>query len=326
MNRFIRTAGLLLAAICGSVGSPLIHAQGESAKVTRIIVPIPAGSIQDVTARAIASSLAPVFGQAIIIENKVGANGTIGMDACSKAAPDGHTLCIADGNFMTINPFAYANLPYDPLAFAPIIHLGDFEQCIAVHASVPVNSMRDLIDLAKTKPGQVTWGSGGAGSTMHLYLEWIQAKTGVRFNHIPYKGPPDLVRALASGEVASTNMSTSSIAQFVKDGKVRMIAVIAGQKRSQFAGDTPSFAEQGFDLDFRNWVALWFPKGVPNENIRRWNDETNKLLANRNFVEKVMASQALTPTGGTPEELAVFLETKRKLGAELTKLANLRFD
>ena len=326
MNRFVRTAVLLLASICGITAASIVYAQGDPAKVARIIVAIPAGSIQDVTARAIANSLAPVLGQAIIIENKVGANGTIGMEACFRAAPDGNSLCIADGNFMTINPFAYAKLPYDPRAFVPIIHLGDFEQCIAVHASVPVKSMGELIDLAKAKPGQVTWGSGGPGSTMHLYLEWIQAKTGARFNHIPYKGPPDLVRALASGEVAATAHSTSSVAPFVRDGKVRMISVTTGQKRSQFAGDTPSFAEQGYDLDFRNWVALWFPKGTPNEIVRRWNAEVNKLLADRNFVEKVMAAQALTPAGGTPEDLAALLERKLKLGAELVGIANLRYD
>ncbi len=302
------------------------HAQSYPSKPIKLIVPLPPGSTLDVTGRALSYYLAPVLGQPIVVENRVGANGTIAMDACAKAPPDGYTLCISEGNIMTLNPFAYSKLPYDPLEFVPIVHIADFEQSIAVNANVPAHNMRELMEYARSKPGQVVWGSGGAGSTMHLYLEWLQAKTGVRFNHVPYKGPPDLVRALASGEVEVTNLSTSSIAPFVRDGKVRMIAVIAGEKRSMYAGNTPTFAEQGFDLDFRNWAALWFPKGTPAEFVRRWNVEVNKLLADKEFVSKVMATQALTPAGGTPEELAALLERKRKVGADLARIAHLKFD
>lgn len=292
----------------------------------RIIVPLPPGSTLDLMARAVSQSIGPTLGQPIIVENRIGANGTIAMEACAKGGSDGHVMCLPDGNIMTLNPFAYAKLPYDPLEFTPIIHIGDFEQSISVNSAVPAKNMKELIDYARARPGQVTWGSGGRGSTMHLYLEWIQAKTGVKFNHILYKGPPDLARALASGEVEATNLSSSTVGPLVKDGKVRMIALISGKQRSQYAGDTPTFAEQGYELDFRNWLALFFPKGVPPEIVRRWNGDVNRLLADKAFVDRVMAALALTTAGGSPEDLALLLEKKRKLGAELTKIANLRYD
>jgi|CryBogDrversion2_11_1035321.scaffolds.fasta_scaffold09564_1 tripartite-type tricarboxylate transporter receptor subunit TctC len=292
----------------------------------RLIVPLPPGSTLDVMARAFSYSLNGVMGQPIVVENKIGANGTIGMDACSKALADGYTLCLPDGNILTINPFAYGKLPYDPLDLTPVIHIGDMEQSIVVNANAPVKTMKELIDYAKSRPGQVTWGSGGRGSTMHLYLEWIQAKTGVSFNHILYKGPAELARALTIGEVEVTNLSTATVAPMVKEGKMRLIAIVSGKQRSQFAGDTPSFAEQGFELDFRNWLALVFPKGVSPDIVRRWNVEVNRLLADKSFGDRVLASLAVTPAGGTPEDLLVQLEKKRKLGAELAKMANLKFD
>lgn len=292
----------------------------------RLIVPLPPGSTLDVMARALSFSLNSVMGQPIVVENKIGANGTIGMDACSKAPPDGYTLCLPDGNILTINPFAYGKLPYDPLELTPIIHIGDMEQSIVVNANVPAKTMKELIDYARSKPGLVAWGSGGRGSTMHLYLEWIQAKSGVTFNHIMYKGPADLARALTIGEVEVTNLSTATVAPMVKDGKMRLIAIVSGKQRSQFAGETPSFAEQGFELDFRNWLALVFPKGVSPDIVRRWNAEVNRLLLDKTFGERVLASLAVTPAGGTPEELIVQLDKKRRLAAELAKIANLKVE
>jgi tripartite-type tricarboxylate transporter receptor subunit TctC len=301
-------------------------AQNYPTKPIRMIAPIPPGSIVDVTGRAIGQYLAPVLGQAVVVENRVGANGTLGMEACSKSPGDGYTICIPDGNIMTLNPFAYTRIPYDPLEFVNIVHIGDLEQSIVVQSTMPVKNMKELLDMARANPAKVTWGSGGAGSTMHLYMEWLHAKTGVRFNHIPYKGPQELVRAMAAGEVQATNLSTSSVAALVKEGKLRMIAVVTGKTRSQYAGDTPSFAEQGFDLDFRNWLLLNAPRGTPAEVARRWNTEVNKLLADPAFVQKVMASQAMTPGGGTPADLDNLLKAKLKVGQEMARIANLKYD
>jgi tripartite-type tricarboxylate transporter receptor subunit TctC len=231
-----------------------------------------------------------------------------------------------DGNIMTLNPFAYSRLTYDPLEFVPVIHLLELEQGIVVQASMPVKTVKELIEYARARPGQVTWGSAGNGSTMHLYLEWLQARTGVRFNHIPYKGPAELNKAMVAGEVEASNLTTGTTAPFVKAGKLRLIAVVTGAQRSSFAGDTPSFASQGFELDFRNWLLLVAPKGVSSEIVRRWNTELNKALKDSSLTSKVTAVESITFTGGTPEELATILEQKRRVGAELAKIANLKYE
>ncbi len=324
MHRFARFA-IVLVLLCGVSASPALRAQAYPSKPVRMIIPLPAGSLTDLVGRAIAQALSESWGQPIVVDNRAGANGTIGMEACSRAPADGYTICMPDGNIMTLNPYAYTKLPYDALAFVPVVPIAELEQSIVVKASLPVNSMKDLLDYARSHSGQVSWGSAGAGSTMHLYLEWLQAKTGVRFNHVPYKGPAELLRAMAAGEVDVTNLTTGTIAPFVRSGKLRMIAVVTGAKRTAFAGDTPSFASQGFELDFRNWLLLVFPKGTPAEFVNRWNSEVNRLLADPPFAQK-MTGQALTPTGGTPQELAALLEQKRKLAANLAKTANLRYD
>ncbi len=320
MPRFARFAVLLVALAAAQA-----FAQAYPSKPIHMIIPLPAGSLTDLMGRSIAQALSESWGQPIVVDNRVGANGIIGMEACSRSAPDGYTICMPDGNVMTLNPYAYSKLPYDPLSFVPLVAVAELEQSIVIKASLPVNNMKELLDYARSKPGQVTWGSAGNGSTMHLYLEWLKAKTGVRFNHVPYKGPAELLRAMAAGEVDVTNLTTGTIAPFVRSGKLRMIAVVTGEKRTPFAGDTPSFASQGFELDFRNWLLLVAPKGTPAEIVNRWNADVNKLLADPAFSGK-MTSQALTPMGGSPQDLAALLEKKRKVAADLAKKANLRLD
>ena len=259
-------------------------------------------------------------------DNRAGANGTIGMAECGRAPTDGYTICMTDGNIMTLNPFAYASLPYDPLAFVPVAHLADLEVQTVAKPSLPIKNLKELIEYAKTRPGEVAWGSAGAGTTMHLIMEWMQAKTGARFNHIPYKGPAQLQAAMAAGEIDVTNLAPATVAGYIKDGKAKPIGVIVGKRRSPFAGDTPTYAEQGFELDFRNWLAIMLPPGTPMEIARRWNTEINKLLADNAFASKFFYGNALTPTGGTPEDLLAIIQVKRKLGAELAKIANLKYE
>jgi tripartite-type tricarboxylate transporter receptor subunit TctC len=302
------------------------HAQSYPVKPVRLLVPLPAGSLTDRIGRILAQPVSQAFGQPIVVDNRGGANGNLGMDVCARAGSDGYTICMPDGNIMTLNPYAYTKLTYEPLDFVPVVHICELEQGIVVQASMPVRTVKELVDYARAKPGVVTWGSAGNGSTMHLYLEWLQAKTGVRFNHIPYKGPAELNKAMVAGEVEASNLTTGTTSPFVKAGKLRLIAVVTGAQRSQFAGDTPSFASQGFELDFRNWLLMVAPKGVANDVVRRWNAEVNKALKDSALIGKVTAVESITFTGGTPEELAKILEQKRRVGAELAKLANLKYE
>ena len=312
--------------LAGVAAAPALQAQTYPSKPLRMLVPLPAGSLTDRMARILVQPVSQAMGQPIVTDNRGGANGNLGMDLCARAGSDGYTMCMPDGNIMTLNPFAYAKLSYEPQEFVPVIHIAELEQGIVVQSSSPVKTVKELIDYAKSKPGEVTWGSAGNGSTMHLYMEWLQAKTGARFNHIPYKGPAELNQAMAAGQVESSNLTTGTVAPLVRAGKLRLIAVVTGAQRSVFAGDTPSFASQGFELDFRNWLLVVAPKGVPNDIVRRWNVELNKAVKDQNLISKVTAVESITFTGGTPEELAATLVQKRRVGAELAKLANLKYE
>jgi tripartite-type tricarboxylate transporter receptor subunit TctC len=322
MNRPGRLAILLALALV----LPGAYGQAYPAKPLRMISPFPPGALGDLFGRPLNDQLARAWGQPIVLESRPGANGLIGMEACSKSANDGYTICFPDGNVLALNPFAYSRLPYDPLEFVPVIHFAELEQSFLVKASLPVNSMKELLDYARSRPGQVNWGSAGAGSTMHVYLAWLEARTGVKFNHIPYNGPAALIQAMAANQMDATVLTTAIGAPWVKSGKLKQIATVVAKERTPFAGDTPTFAQQGFDLDFRNWLALLFPKGTRREFVMRWNTEVNRVLADRSFVEKVLFAQGTIPTGGTPEELAAIIDAKRRQGAELARIANLKYD
>jgi tripartite-type tricarboxylate transporter receptor subunit TctC len=319
MKRIVACVALGLVASAAS-------AQQYPSKPIKMLMPIPAGSLTDVVGRAIATSLAPVMGQPIVAENRAGANGTIGMTECARSAPDGYTICMTDGNIMTINPYAYEKLPYDPKAFVPVAHLAELEVAFAVKTTLPVSNMKEFVEYAKARPGQVTWGTTGAGSTPHLYLSWIESKTGAQFNHIPYKGPAQLQVALIAGEIDGTNMGPANIVKMNAAGKVKIIAVSHGKTRSKWLGDTPSYRDQGFDIDFRNWLAIVFPPKTPRALALRWNQEINRLYTDTGWVEKIMVGNALIPTAGTPEDLERVLEEKHRLGAEITKIAKLKFE
>ncbi len=314
----------LVAGLVSVSGAP---AQGIGSRPVRMIVPFAAGGVVDVVARAVAQELGQAYGQPVIVDNRVGANGNIGMEACSKSAPDGNTLCIATGVIVSLNPYAYAKMPFDPERdLVPVVHVGTLDITIAVNASLPVNSVRELVDYAKSKPGIVTWSSLGLGSTAHLYMEWLHARTGAAFNHIPYKGQPPMVQAAISGEVNVTMLPPGAVLPLVQNGRLKVVAMMSGKKRSSLMPEIPTFLEQGYDLDFRNWIGVLLPRGASSETVRRLNADFNRLLADPKFTDRYLTSMGVTPTGGTTEEFAAFLKTNRETAAELAKIAKLRLD
>jgi tripartite-type tricarboxylate transporter receptor subunit TctC len=324
MRRFVNCvlAFLALAAL------PLpALAQAYPAKPIRMIVPFPGAALNDAIARAVAQSLSQSWGQPVVVENRAGANGNIGTDVCAKAAPDGYTVCMPTGVVISLNPFAYSSMPFDPVRdLTPVIHVGTLEQVIAVNTTVPVKTVKELIDYAKANPGVLNWASLGVGSSGHLYMEWMQAKAGVRFTHIPYKGSQQLQIAVAAGEVHVTTNTPGGIRVNIESGKVRPLAVVAGRKRVQAMPDVPTLLEQGYDLEFRNWVALYLPRNAPLELARRWNTDVNRLLADAAFVEKHLGPWSVSATGGSIDDLVAFMKRDRTMAAELAKIANLKLD
>jgi tripartite-type tricarboxylate transporter receptor subunit TctC len=297
------------------------------AKPISVIVPYPPGGVVDNAARAIAQTLSPSWGQSIVVDNRAGANGNIGVEACARAEADGYTVCFPAGVIMSLNPFAYSKLPFDPLRdLVPVVHVGSLETSIGVNASVPASNIREFIDYARANPGKVNWGSLGMGSLSHLYMEWFQAKAGVRFTHIPYKGTPEMIRAMLSNEVQVHTNSPGVLFPHAKAGKVKILAVVTNGERYPGLPQVPTLKEQGYDLDFRNWVAMFLPTKTPQAIVTRWNGEVNRLLKDRAWTDKFFVPMALTPTGGTPEEFAAFMKRDMAQGAELAKIANLRLD
>jgi len=163
-----------------------------------------------------------------------------------------------------------------------------------------------LLELAKAKPGALTWGSLGNGSNAHLYMEWMQAQVGAKFTHIPYKGSADQLRAVISGELHVGNNTPGVVLAHVRSGKLRVLGVVTGGKRSALLPDVPTLKEQGYDLSFRNWLGIFLPTGAPNDLVRKINADVGKLLADAAFVEKFVMPLGVTAGSGTPEEFAAF--------------------
>ena len=324
MRQFLKLLGVALAC---AVTSTIAFAQSYPSKPIRMIVPFPGAALNDAIARALAQSLSQSWGQPIVVENRAGANGNIGTDICAKAAPDGYTVCVPTGVVISLNPFAYSSMPFDPVRdLTPVIHVGILDQVIAVNTSVPAKTVKELIDHARARPGALNWASLGVGSSGHLYMEWVQAKTGTRFTHIPYKGSQQLQMAIAAGEVHVTTNTPGGIRANIEAGKVRPLAVVAGKGRAKGLPDVPTFLEQGYDLDFRNWVGIFLPRNAPLDLARRWNTDVNKLLADAQFVDKHLGPWSVTAAGGSIEEFLAFMKRDRTMAGELAKIANLKLD
>ena len=323
-RRTLRCCTLLTLA-GGFTCSVAALAQSYPSKPVRMLIPAATGGVADIAARAMLPFLSQALGQPVVAENRVGANGNIGTEFCAKAATDGYTVCFLQGVLIAINPLAYAKVPFNiDRDFVPVAHLNWYESAIVVNAALPVTNLRELMDLARTKPGGLNWGSIGIGSSSHLYMEWFQSKTGAVFNHIPYKGNPDLLLAANSGDVLAMLNTPGATLPHTKTGKLRVLGVI--RKRSPLMPDVPTLGEQGYDLDFRNWNALFFQRGVADDIVRRWNAESNKILRDPKFEERFLRPVSLSASGGTPEELAQIMRTSRVTAAELVRISKLKLE
>lgn len=306
----------ILAAVnfCdGFSGRAMAQSEGPAypARVVKIIHPLGAGSPPDVVTRAIAESLGKTLGQPFVVENRVGANGIIAMEACARATPDGYTLCAVQIGQMSTNPLIYKKLPYDPLRdFSPVILVGAITSSISVHPSLNVDSLAGLAALAKTRPGAINWGSWGSGSFSHLYQLWFQGATGASFAHIPYKTVGQAMTALLTGEIQVLVVTPRQAEPFVLERKLAMLAVI-GKVRHAGLPNVPTLSEAGYDQRLTSWFGIMAPAGTPQHIVARLNLEIRKLLGDPAFVTKHLVPSAYEPTAGSPEEFAEFLRSDR---------------
>jgi tripartite-type tricarboxylate transporter receptor subunit TctC len=284
------------------------HAQPSDAypsKPVRFVVGFPPGGANDILGRLVGAKLQERLGQTFVIENKPGANAIIGTDFVAKSAPDGYTLLIAASGAMTFNPGLYDKLPYDPVKdFAPVTMIGSFPLVLTVNPSTGVSSVKELVALAKSKPGAMNY---GAGSTpFQLAAELFKMQTGTDFKHVPYKGSAATVNALLGGEIALTFVDSPPVVAQIRAGKLRGLAVTS-PRRAAFMPDLPTAIEAGVpDFDVVLWTSLFAPAGTPPGIIAKLQGEIAKIVQIPEIRER-MTAIGIDPIGGTPEELATQL-------------------
>ena len=301
MLKALLVAGALLA------GSLPASAQPYPNRPLRIVVPFPPGGGTDIGTRIVAQKLQEAWGQAVIVENKPGAAGIVGTELTAKSAPDGYTFMMGNIGTHAINVSLYKKLAYDPVKdFAPVSMVADLPLLLLVHPSVPANSVKELIALAKSQPGKLNFSSSGAGGSMHVAAELFKSMTGVDMAHIPYKGGAPAVADLLSGQVALSFSTVLETIQHVKAGKVRALAV-TNDHRSIALPDLPTIAEAGLPgYQSISWLALFAPAGTPKDIVNKVSAESVRILKLPDVKERLLA-QGAEPIGSTPEQLAAIL-------------------
>ena len=326
-----RIAALVLAVgtlgTLGGTGAAL--AQGAAnypSKTIRIVVPFTAAGTTDILARSVAIAMQKAWGQSVVVENRPGAGGNLGSDIVAKAAPDGYTLLVGAVSPQAINVTLYPHMPYDVMRdFAHITLIAAVPNVLEVNPSVPVKTVRELIALAKSKPGQLTYASSGSGTSIHLSAELFKTMAGVDMLHIPYKGSGPAVTDLIAGQVnLMFDNLPSSISQ-IKAGKLRAIAVTT-LKRSPALPDVPTIAESGLPgYDASSWFGMHAPAGTPRDIINKIHGVVTKSLHTPEMAER-LASQGAQAVGNTPEEFTEFLREEIAKWAKVVKASGAHVD
>lgn len=301
-------------------------AQAYPTKSIRLVVPFPAAGTTDILAREVAQRLSVSFGQSVIVDNRPGAAGNIGSDIVAKSAPDGYTLLMGTVGTHAINPSLYTKMPYNHVKdFVPIVLVAGVPNVLEVTPSLPVNSVADLIKLAKEKPGQLNFASSGSGTSIHLSGELFKTMTGVDIVHVPYKGSSPAVTDLMGGQVQLMfDNLPSSLAQ-IKAGKLRAIAVTSAQ-RAPALPNVPTIAESGLPgFEASSWFGLLAPAGTPPAVVARINADVNQWLQTAEAKEKLLA-QGAVPAGGTPEQFAAHIRAETEKWAKVVKVSGAKVD
>ena len=316
------TASALAASALPWAGS---HAQAWPSRPIRIIVPLPPGGGSDYLARLLAERLQPVLGQPLIVENRVGADGRIGIEHAMRQAPDGHTMLII-ANAQVVQPALFPKLPYDiTVDFDPVSLIAHLAIVLLVHQSTPVNSVREYIALAKARPGYVTFGSSGFGSPFQLGGELLKSMAGVDMLHVPYKGSSQVTTALLAGEVMSAFAPMhSAFLPHIQSGRLRALGMVTA-KRSPLLPEVPTIAESaplpGYALE--SWMGVVMPAGTPRAIIERFSSAIAALVQDPAFAQAKLLPEGWDPVGSTPGELAAFIKAGIAKYAKIVKDAKI---
>ncbi len=314
----------LLAAVA-LVALPVIApAQDFPNRAVKIVVPTSVGGATDTFARALGVRLAQAWGQPVVIENRGGANQTIGSDFVSKAVPDGYTLLVSEAGSFVMNPHLYKNLSYDGLkGFTPITGLVNFPWVVVVNASVPANSFQELLALARRKPATLSYGSFGLGSSGHISVDYLKKITGADILHVPYKGGGPAVIDLLSGQISMMFVTPLLVEPHARTGKLRLIAATTARRIPQLP-DLPTISESAVPgYTAGTWIGFMGPPGMARDLTLRINADTLKILNDPAFREQSVNKQWFQVIGGSPEEFADYLKSEYHRWGELIKVSGV---
>ena len=320
-NILLAAAALPLSVACAGPA----HAQSFPSKQVRIVVPFPAGGTGDVVARMVAAPLSKALGQPVIVDNRAGGGTVIGTELVARSAPDGHTL-LTVFNSCTINPAVRPKLPYDTEKdFAPVTLLAQVPFVYSVHPSLPVKSLKDLVALARSRPGALTYATPGPGTGQHLAAEMLKLMAGMDITHIPYQGAAPAVSAVLGGHTTILVVNVSDVTPYSAVGRLRPLAVTT-RERSPAMKDVPSVAEIGYpDYESALWVGLVAPGATPRDIVSRLSVEVGRVLQ----APDVMAGLdklGLSGAPRTPEQFTTFLRDELRRNESTARKANIRVE
>ena len=310
-RRTFTTLALVLLLPWAAAISPPARAQSYPAKPVRVVVPLPAGGATDVIARAVSQRLSEMWGQQIVIENKGGANTQIGAEAVAKSAPDGYTLLATSEATLAVNPFLYRKLAYEAKDFVPVSGLGSITQALVVHPSVPVGTVAELIALARSKPGELNYGTLGIGSSSHLNTVSFESMAGVRLTPVHYRGGAPALTDVIGGHTQVLFISVTLMNQPWKAGQLKALGV-GGEKRVPQFPELPTIAEGGLPgYQAVSWFGLFAPAETPVDVVRKINADVQRILSDPGFQVQFLAPSFFEPILGSADAFAAYLATEQ---------------
>src|SRR4051812_18204631 len=314
---------LLLALVAAAAFAPA-HAQKFPAKSVRLVLPFAAGSAVDLLARLYAQRMAEDWSQQVVVDNRTGANGIIGMELIARAAPDGYTIGMANIATLAVNPAIYPKISYDSQRdFVPVSLTATIGNCLVVHPSFPAKSLHDLIALAKKRPGELNYASGGVGSAQHIPMELLQAMAGIKLVHVVYKGITPAFNDLVAGQVPIAFTGLAQSLPYHRNGRLRMLGT-TGVKRTSATQDVPTIAEQnlaGYEAD--SWTGVIMPKGVPPEIVVQVQSEIVRVTNLPETRERLIAA-GFEPVGSTADQFAALIKNDMTRLGKVIRDAGIR--
>lgn len=311
---------LLLAALSA-------RAEPYPVRPIHLIVPTVAGGAVDYSARVLAQALSTTLGQPTVVDNRPGGDSLVGADFVAKATPDGYTILYTTSHTLVVDPFLYARLPFDPVHdFAPVALCCSMDQAIVVNAALHVSSLHELIELARAKPGVLTYGSMGTGSSGHLNMEELKRQAGIDVLHIPYKGGAPAITDLVAGHISMMVVMLGVVQPYIQDGRLKALAT-GSPRRSALFPDVPTSAEAGLpNYDASDWMGLFAPAATPRDAMVRLHSAVTKVVTDPIFADQRLTARAYTPMTMPLDQLPGFMAAERKKWGDLIRLTGTKIE